>query len=116
MVLAPISATGIDRQGILANIVTLLHDFWTIMMPGFDLYLALQVTSRQIIVIRWVNTIFRLGSVWFSRPYREIPDPHKQSCFFVVYHTVYVPLVDPVIDDMQDFCWRLILSIWRIAK
>ena len=52
MVLAPISATDIDSQGVLTNIVSLSHDFWAIMMSGIGWYLALQVIVRQIKVIR----------------------------------------------------------------
>ena len=50
-----------------------------------------------------VSVVFRLDSVWFGRPPREPPDLKGQSWLTFFHDVVYVPLVEPVVDDLQDF-------------
>ena len=71
---------------------------------------------RQIIAVQWVNMFFTLGYVWFGSHPREPPDPKLDSYFRIFHDVVYIPLIEPMVDDLQDFIWRLILSIWRIVK
>ena len=116
MVFAPTSATGIEAQGVLTNVVTLSNEFWAMIIARNGWYLVSRMMARQIMGIEVVNKIFKLGFVWFGRPGRKPPDVMKRSCFSVLYDAAYVPLIEPVFDDMQDSCWRLILSVRRIVK
>ena len=116
MVFAPISATGIHDQGVLMDIMTLTNKFWTMMIAGYGWHLALRVIVWRMMAIELVNKSFRLGFVWFGRPGKEPPDALGQSYFSILKDTVYVPLVEPILDNMQDSCWRLILSVRRIVK
>ena len=116
MVLAPTSATGIAAQGVLMNVVTLSNEFWAVISAGYGWFLASRMMIRRMMAIDMVNKLFRVGFVWFRRPGREPPDSIKQSRLSVLCDAVYVPLVEPIFDDMQDSCWRLILSIRRIVK
>ena len=116
MTLAPISATGLEAQGTFTNIMLLLNDFWALMIAGNGWFVASRLLAYQIVAITWVNVVFRLGSVWFGRPPREPPDPCGQSWLRLLYDAVYVPLVEPIMDDLQDFCWRQISSVRRIVK
>ena len=115
IVFAPTSATGINDQSVLMNVVTLSNEFWTMMVAGLGWYLASQVIVRQMMTIELVNIFVGIGSVWLGRAPREPPDPHIHSWLNIFYDAVHVPLVEPVTDSLQGFCGRLILSLWRIV-
>ena len=94
MVFAPTSATGINDQGVLTNVVTLLNEFWTMMVVGLGWYLALRVIVRWMMAIELVNNFFRLDSVWIGMAPREPPDPYMHLWLNKFYDAVYIPLVD----------------------
>ena len=116
MTLAPVSATGMEAQGVFMNVVILSQDFWELLMAGSGWLIAARILARWIVAVEWVSVVFRLGFVWFGKLPTKPPDPQKQSWFTMCYEAVYVPLVEPVLDDVQDFCWRLILYVRRIVK
>ena len=98
------------------SIMLLSDDFWALMMAGNGWFVASRLLAYQIVAITWVIVVFRLGSVWFGRPAREPPDSYGQSWLRLLYDAVYVPLVVPIVDDLQDSCWRKISSVRRIVK
>ena len=66
--------------------------------------------------VEWLSRLLRLGVIWFGRTPREPPDPYAQSWMGIVRDVVYVPLVEPIVDDFQDSCWRLILYLRKIVE
>ena len=68
MVLAPTSATGIEAQGVLTNIVTLSNEFWAVIITGYGWYLALWMMVRQMMAI---DVIYNARIVDVMLPFGE---------------------------------------------